>query len=110
MHFFFVSILLLTGSMVQAADLADPLAPWREGVAIKAVVPGAERHTIHSYFNTCPESPDGTKVLYFSSTTRDGQHGDVCIRGRTTGEERVLASDLDVEDAHRVACQQWVSG
>ena len=105
----FAVAFILAAVALRAAESSDPLAPWRAGVTIKAVVPDAGRHVIHSYFNTCPESPDGSKVLYFSSTTRDGQHGDVCIRDRATGEEKVIASDLNVEDAHRVACQQWVS-
>ena len=64
---------------------------------------------MHSYFNTCPESPDGRYVLFFSSTDKKGETGEVRIRERATGKETVLASDLHVEDAHRVACQQWLS-
>jgi Tol biopolymer transport system component len=94
----------------QTSASADPLAPWRSGVKISVVAPGDGRHTIHSYFNTCPESPDGRYVLFFSSRSRDGQHGEVCIRERSTGKETVLATNIDAEDAHRVACQQWVSG
>ena len=94
------------GSMARAAD---PLAAWRSGVAIHEVSPGAERHTIHSYFNTCPESPDGARVVFFSSTTPNAQRGDICMRDRATGEEKVLVRDLGAEDAHRVACQQWAS-
>lgn len=91
-----------------AAD-EDPLAPWRQGVRIQPVSPETAGHTIHSYFNTCPESPDGSTVLFFASTARDGQHGEIRIRDRATGKEKTLARDLRVEDAHRVACQQWVS-
>ena len=88
---------------------ADPLAPWRTGAAIHEVAPGAERHTVHAYFNTCPESPDGQRIVFFSSTTPDAQRGDICLRDRVTGVERVLVKDLGAEDAHRVACQQWAS-
>ena len=88
----------------------DPLAAWRSGVKISVVSPEKERHTMHSYFNTCPESPDGKYVLFYASTARDGHRGEVCIRDRKTGEERVLATNINAEDAHRVACQQWVSG
>jgi hypothetical protein len=96
---------------ISAADTADdPLAPWRSGVKISAVAPKDGRHTMHSYFNTCPESPDGTRVLFYSSTAKDGHHGEVVVRNRKTGEERVLATNINAEDAHRVACQQWVSG
>jgi Tol biopolymer transport system component len=93
-----------------AESAADLLAPWRSNVRIQVASPEAtDRHTIHSYFNTCPESPDGRSVLFFASKSADGHRGDVCVRDRATGQERVLAKDLYVEDAHRVACQQWLS-
>ncbi|HSI65685.1 MAG TPA: hypothetical protein VLE43_21345, partial [Candidatus Saccharimonadia bacterium] len=63
----------------------DPLQPWRAGVQIRPVLPASEqRHSIHSYFNTCPESPDGTQVLFYSSTSPDGHKGEVHIVNRTT--------------------------
>jgi hypothetical protein len=88
----------------------DPLASWRSGVQIRPVDAGAQRHSIHSYFNTCPESPDGKWVLFYTSTTPDGHRGELRIRERATGTERVLVKDLNTEDAHRAACQQWASG
>ena len=106
-----VAVLLLAAS-AGAAELtpsADPLTPWRAGVRMHPVADQPGRHTIHSYFNTCPESPDGKQVLFFASAAHDGQRGEVCLRDRATGKETVLARDLNVEDAHRVACQQWVS-
>ncbi|HSH95957.1 MAG TPA: hypothetical protein VK968_17555, partial [Roseimicrobium sp.] len=36
--------------------------------------------------------------------------GQVCLRDRLTGEEKLLGNPIRAEDAHRVACQQWVSG
>lgn len=93
---------------LSAAD--DPLAAWRSGVKISVVSPKDGQHTMHSYFNTCPESPDGKFVLFYSSTAPDGHHGEVVIRNRASGEEKVLAANINAEDAHRVACQQWVSG
>ena len=100
----------LVTSPESARAEGDPLSPWRSGVRITVAAPKEGRHTIHSYFNTCPESPDGRFVLFFSSTAKDGHHGEVCIRDRKTGEEKVLATNINAEDAHRVACQQWVSG
>ncbi len=100
--------LLLIAPCLLAAD--DSLAPWRSGVKISPVAPMEGRHTIHSYFNTCPESPDGKFVLFYSSTAKDGHHGEVVIRDRASGEEKVLATNINAEDAHRVACQQWISG
>jgi len=88
----------------------EPLARWREGVQVRPAAPGEGRHAVHSYFNACPESPDGKWVLFFASTARNAERGEVCVRNRATGEERVLARGVNTEDAHRVACQQWVSG
>ena len=106
-----LTLALLAGALTTHAETGDdPLAPWRSGVKISVVAPKDGRHTIHSYFNTCPESPDGKYVLFFSSTAPDGHHGEVVIRDRKTGEERVLATNINAEDAHRAACQQWVSG
>jgi hypothetical protein len=105
---YFACLALLAACAAQAED--DPLAPWRSGVEVRAVSPSAEAHTIHSYFNTCPESPDGRSILFYRSTTADGHHGEIRVRDRATGAERVLATSINVEDAHRVACQQWVSG
>ena len=69
----------------------------------------AHRHSIHAYFNTSPESPDGRWVLFYSSPTRDSHTGDMRVIERATGAERVLATDIETEDAHRAACQQWVA-
>ncbi len=105
-----LAALAVLPTLTAADAMDDPLAPWRTGVKISVVAPKDGRHTIHSYFNTCPESPDGRSVLFYSSTAKDGHRGEVCIRDRKTGEEKVLASNINAEDAHRVACQQWVSG
>jgi len=106
-----LAVALLASALTARAETNDdPLAPWRSGVKISAVAPATERHTIHSYFNTCPESPDGRFVLFYASAARDGHRGEVCIRDRRTGEEKVLATNINAEDAHRAACQQWLSG
>lgn len=51
-----------------AADSAvpgDPVAPWRGGLRIGPVSPGAQGHTIRSYFNTRPVfSPNGRLIYY----------------------------------------------
>jgi hypothetical protein len=102
------STLLVRSS--SAEDTADRLASWREGMSVRPVSAEPSRHTIHSYFNTSPESPDGRWVLYFTSTTPEAHRGEVRIVERSTGQEKVLARNVTVEDAHRVACQQWASG
>ena len=102
-----MSLTLLTCLL---AHSPDALAAWRTNVQITSVASTTGRHTIHSYFNTCPESPDGSKVSFFASKERPGEHGDVFILDRASGDETAIARDIHVEDAHRVACQQWVSG
>jgi len=104
-------LLIAASCVVPFLARADesPLTPWK-AAKIGEVSPGAEAHTIHSYFNTCPESPDGRSVLFFRSTAANGHRGEIRVRDRATGVERTLARDINVEDAHRVACQQWLSG
>lgn len=70
----------------------------------------AGRHTIHSYYVNNPESPDGSRVLFYASKEPSGYVGDIVMLDRATGAETVLARDVHVEDAHRAACQQWISG
>ena len=94
---------------VQAQD--DPLEAWRDGVSVRPVFgPAAPFHSIHTYFNTSPESPDGRWVLFFRSTTPEAHEGDLFIADLELGEVRPLVYGLEVEDGHRVACQQWVLG
>lgn len=82
---------------------------WK-GANVNSLLPVSEkRHTIHTYFNTCPESPDGRYVLFFSSTDEEGHLGKICILDRQTKKETVLAENIVTEDAHRAACQQWVN-
>jgi len=111
-------LLLLALPLALALPLsaADPppqdplLQPWRSDVTIQPVAPGLKRHSIHAYFNTCPESPDGRYVLYYTSPTPEGESGDIRIRERATGEETILATGITTEDAHRAACQHWSNG
>ncbi len=81
-----------------------------EMVRICLVDEQAGRHSIHSYFNACPESPDGRYVLYFTSTASSGECGGLRILDRMGKRERVIVDDVVAEDAHRVACQQWYAG
>ena len=88
----------------------EPLYPWANGVTIAPVSPVTGRHSIHSYYVANPESPDGRRVLFFTSTHPAGYVGEVRMIERATGEETVLAENVHTEDAHRVACQQWLAG
>jgi hypothetical protein len=86
----------------------SPVEPWRT-CRVRPVAGETPAHAIHSYYVSVPESPDGRWVLYYSSTDRQGYEGDVRILERATGNARTLASKVTVEDAHRAACQQWIS-
>ena len=86
------------------------LAAWREDTSIRPVLAPGDRHVLHTYFNTYPESPDGRWVLVFTSREADAHRGQVRIVERETGVERVLADGVTVEDAHRQAYQQWTCG
>jgi hypothetical protein len=88
--------------------LASPVDPWRKA-RVRSVLPEAEAHSIHSYYVASPESPDGRGVLFYASTTKEAYEGDVRVLDRATGAIRTLASKVVVEDAHRAACQQWIS-
>ncbi len=104
-HLFVLTCLLAVRCL---AD--DPVVPWSKDVSIKPVSAVEGRHSIHSYYVANPESPDGKHVLFFTSTHAAGYVGEVRILERATGKETVLAENVHTEDAHRVACQQWLSG
>src|SRR5215831_7070256 len=90
-------------------DDRDPVLRWTGAVG-RPVSSIRDRHTIHTYFNVSPESPDGRRVLYYTSVTPEAHSGEIRIQERATGKETVLVRNLDCEDAHRVACQQWCCG
>jgi hypothetical protein len=100
----FVVLALLAAPAVQDS----PVDPWRK-CRVRPVAEEAAAHTIHSYYVAAPESPDGRWVLHYASTGREGYQGELRILERATGALRTLASKVTVEDAHRTACQQWVS-
>jgi len=86
------------------------LAGWRSAGAVAPVSADPSRHSIHAYFNTSPESPDGRHVLFYASAATDGHLGDIRVADRVNRTERLVAADVTVEDAHRVAAQQWTGG
>lgn len=97
----------LLGSTAGAGD--GPVSAWR-GVRPRPVSAVPSRHTMHSYYLLDPESPDGSRVLFYASRDPAGHVGDVVVQDRATGAETVLAAGVETEDAHRVAMQQWLAG
>jgi Tol biopolymer transport system component len=100
---------VLLSALMTSSAAEDSLAKWRNGVNIHLVSKQAGRHSMHTYFTISPESPDGNWVLFYSSTTPEGERGEIVIANRRTGQERVIARNIATEDGHRVACQQWIS-
>jgi len=94
--------------LASAVGQDSPVEPWRK-CRVRPVVADAAAHTIHSYYVTTPESPDGRWVLFYTSTGKQGYEGEVRVLERATGTVKTLASKVTVEDAHRGACQQWIS-
>ena len=88
----------------------SPVDPWRRNVKIRPLIPDVAAHLIHSYYVTTPESPDGRRVLFYQSTTPEGEEGEIRVLERETGKVRTLVSRITAEDAHRAACQQWIRG
>ena len=95
-----------TPNLLPADNPPPELSRWTTAEK-KDIAPAQQRHIIHSYFNICPESPDGKYVLYYTSDAANGEKGDIRILERATGKETIIASDITTEDAHRAACQQW---
>ena len=77
---------------------------------VTRVLPNAHCHSVHTYFITSPESPDGSWILFYQSSTPEGHSGDLRIVHRASAEERILAEGITVEDIHRAASQQWACG
>jgi hypothetical protein len=92
------------------AVAASPLGKWQRGVTVSPVSAVEQRHALHAYYTADPEHPQGGQVLIYTSTEREGYAGDIRAVDAASGVERVLARGVTVEDSHRAACQQWVSG
>ena len=104
-----VGCILVGFPLLDAAE-RDAFESWTHDVRIAPVSAIEGRHSIHSYYVANPESPDGKRVLFFTSSHPAGYVGEVRMLDRETGKETVLAEDVHTEDAHRVACQQWLAG
>lgn len=99
----------VAGQAQTAAPRSSELALWLQGTRGRLVSPVESRHAIHAYYTASPESPDGRYIVYYASTIREAHAGQLVLLHRASGEEQVLVSSVSTEDAHRAACQQWVS-
>lgn len=98
----------LTALLILLFAPGSTVDAWRH-CRIRELPVDAGAHSIHSYYVSSPESPDGRWVMYYSSTLPTGYEGEVRVFERATGKSRTIAAKVTVEDAHRAACQQWVS-
>ncbi|MFT5465212.1 MAG: Tol biopolymer transport system component [Verrucomicrobiales bacterium] len=111
MQFFVRMVLALALISAAVAQESSPIEAWGKDLRIRPLFgPNAPFHSIHTYFNTSPESPDGRWILFFRSTDPEAQIGDIYAAGMDYGEMRPIAKGVETEDGHRVACQQWVLG
>lgn len=102
----FIAMLIATSSAIASVP---SVSAWKHCTRTP-VSDVPERHTIHSYFNVCPESPDGRYVVFYASKTPSSETGEIILRNRETGKEETIATNIETEDAHRAACQQWMQG
>ena len=61
---------------------------------------------IHCYFDLCPESPDGERVLYFEFTGEVPGPGNIVV-ARTDGSDRRIVAEVPWGSAHEAVFQQW---
>lgn len=66
-----------------------------------------QQPAIHSYFDLCPESPDGMKVVYFEWLDKIPGLGYVTVCEREGGNPRSIGEELP-GFAHGGAYQQWL--
>src|SRR4051794_23169331 len=94
---FAIALAFFASALAADAPTADPLARWRKDVKIHPLI-DQDVHSIHAYYVCNPESPDGTKVLYYVSTVPSGEQGEIRILDRKTGQSTVIAKDIITED------------
>ncbi|MCF8261471.1 MAG: T9SS type A sorting domain-containing protein [Melioribacteraceae bacterium] len=64
-------------------------------------------HAIHSYFDICPESPDGTRVLYFSFELNAPGYGKVIVARKDGSGARVVGERI-YSNNHDSVRQMWI--
>ncbi len=67
-----------------------------------------EREAIHFYYDVCPESPDGRRVVYFQFDGAVPGPGEVVVADRDGGKARPIFRVQDAADRHSAIRQQWV--
>lgn len=63
---------------------------------------------IHFYYDVCPESPDGRRIVYFRFRDTVPGPGEVVVADRDGGNARAVLAIDEPADRHSAARQQWV--
>lgn len=72
-----------------------------------SVISRTDGHAIHNYFDTCPESPDGKKIIYFLYEHAVPGFGNVIVANRD-GSNMVKVGERTPGNAHDAARQMWI--
>ena len=62
-HYIVIAPLILSVTNCLTVVGSDDPLPWRLDVKVHPVSGESKRHTIHSYYLTNPESPDGSRTF-----------------------------------------------
>ncbi|MFG0247451.1 MAG: hypothetical protein ACF8OB_01085 [Phycisphaeraceae bacterium JB051] len=89
-------------------EISCQVQSWAD-CQISHVWPNQQVHSLHAYFNCCPESPDGQWIVLFVSDQADAHVGNLWLINRHNQQTILIQEQVHVEDAHRQAMQQWVS-
>lgn len=67
-----------------------------------------EHEAIHFYYDVCPESPDGRRIVYFQYADAVPDPGAVMVAERNGANPRVVLPIAESVDRHSAARQLWV--
>lgn len=71
-------------------------------------ISGSEKEAKHSYFDLCPESPDGTKVIFFQYDKGSPGEGHIVICS-LDGKDTINVPFTCYANSHSAAEQQWMN-
>ncbi|OPZ08046.1 MAG: hypothetical protein BWZ10_02725 [candidate division BRC1 bacterium ADurb.BinA364] len=66
-----------------------------------------QRHCVHGYFDLCPESPDGMRIVYCAFAGERRPPAEIMVAERDGGSPRPIGPAA-AADSHSGAMQQWV--
>ena len=98
-------VFLLCSAIVHRVSFAQDVALDRQpGISVISQTDG---HAIHSYFDTCPESPNGKKIVCFLYEHSAPGFGHVIVADRD-GSNMVSVGERIFGNAHDAVRQKWI--